>query len=81
MIRNFMRVTFPKVLDILFISSVVGVVIAAFLAGSISSQMYQGFFIPFISLLFPGIVSVVVAFGVIYVLLDIRDALQGKKQE
>lgn len=79
MIRNFMRVTFPKLLDILFVLSAVGVLIAAFSAGSIASQMYGSFFISFISVLLPGLVGVVVGFGVLYVLLDIRDGLEGKK--
>lgn len=79
MIRNFMRVTFPKILDILFILSIIGVVIAAFSAGSIT--VYHFSFTVFISVLLPGCMGSIVAFGIVYVLLDIRDALQGKNQE
>ena len=83
MIRDFMRVTFPEALDILFVFSIIGVVIAAFTAGSTMLQYSDGsfLFIPFLSVLLTGIIGVVVAFGVIYALLDIRDALQDKKQE
>lgn len=81
MIRNFMRVTFPKVLDILFILSIIGVMIASFSAGSNMFQSPFFSFTAFIAVLLPGVVGAIVAFGVIYVLLDIRDALQGKTQE
>lgn len=75
MIRSFMRVTFPKVIDILFIISVFFVVMGAFFS------LASGSLLVCLSVLFAGAVSVVLGFGVIYVLLDIRDALQGKKPE
>jgi hypothetical protein len=82
MIRKFMRGTFPKVLDILFAISVVGVVIAAFSAGSAQGALLGRFsFMGFITALIPGGIGVIFVFGVMYILLDIRDALQGKKQE
>lgn len=78
MIRKFMRITFPKVLDALFILGIVGVAIAAYAVGSAARQ-YMGFnFAAFISILIPGIVGIIVAVGVIYILLDIRDALQSR---
>lgn len=80
MIRNFMRVTFPKVLDSLFILGIVGVIIAAYAVGS-AAQQYVGFqFMAFISVLLPGVIGIIVVVGVIYILMDIRDALQDKRQ-
>lgn len=74
-----MRVMFPKILDILFIISVSGVVIAAYSAGAASYKFSFAIFIP---MLLIGLVSATMAFGIIYVLLDIRDALQqGRRTE
>lgn len=68
MIRDFMRFTFPAVLDILFILSIIGVLIAAFSAFAMSPGFFMAL-LPFISVLVPGIVGVVVAFGVIFAMV------------
>lgn len=81
MIRNFMRHNLPHVMDILFIISIIGVAIAAYSVGYNFTRDGASFLIPFISVLLPGVVGVIVAFGIFFVLLDIRDVLQGKKPE
>ena len=85
MIRTFMKTVFPRILDILFITSEIGVIVSAVLAGNISRYSYGSFFLPFISTLIIGTVGVIAAFGVLYLLLDIRDALNtnnnGLKEE
>jgi len=81
MIKNFMRVTFPKLLDIFVIVSFIGCVLLSILyAGIITSSgagVVAGFFVFLLSLCL-GTVGIIVSFGVIYVLLDIRDSLQHK---
>lgn len=79
MIRKLMKTTFPRILDIAFVTSLGAVIVAAMSAGiAVSRYSFGNFFYPFISTLFIGLVGVVLAFGVAYLLLDIRDALTSK---
>jgi len=77
MIRTFFRATFPKILDVLFMVSAVGIVFAAF---SFSPPIQYVEFATvakiFLTILIGGLVSIVLFFGVIYALLDIRDSLE-----
>ena len=76
MIRTFMRVTFPRLIDILFVLSLIGTVIAAFaFAGIASNFSFSYAFLMFITTIISGFVSVLLIFGGIYVLFDIRDTL------
>jgi len=76
-----MHVTFPKILDLLFVISIITVFITALsTAITAASYAYKSGFLVFFSVFVPGIVGVIVAFGTIYVLLDIRDNLQKKNQ-
>lgn len=81
MIRNYMRTFFPKLVDILFILSFIGIFISAL----IYAMTMRGFGIGtsvgiFLMTIVIGTVGVTLAFGGIYLLLDIRDSLQGRKE-
>lgn len=75
MIRSLFRFWFPKLLNVLFILSILFVVIGAF---SLSSNPYNGRFMPMVFLpsLVGGIAATMCIFGVVYILLDIRDAVE-----
>jgi len=76
MIRELMRLTFPKIMDALFVLALVGVLVMAIMYAQAASFMGMGQgFTTFIVTLCLGILAVIVSFGVIYVLLDIRDSL------
>ena len=81
MIKNFMRVTFPKLLDLFVILSFIGCflmsIVSAVITASSGAGVVAGFFAFLLSLCL-GAIGIVVWFGVIYVLLDIRDSLQHK---
>ena len=66
--RAFMRTAFPLLVNILCILSIIGVFI---IATAFADMIGGGSFL----ILFIGMVVVVLSFGVIYVLLDIRDSL------
>lgn len=76
MIRKFMRATFPKIIDIAFVLSFVALFIGAIAAANMSYNFSIG---TFLSILCVGGVGIVLTFGFIYILLDIRDSLQKDK--
>jgi len=76
MIKNFIRVTFPKVLDVFVALSFVGCLLLSLCYGGLVGGL-PGFFV-FLCSLFMGTIGIIVGYGVIYVLLDIRDSLQNK---
>lgn len=76
MIRSFMRFTFPKILDVLFILCAVVVVLYAVVIAITTGSM-----LGFLLTLLVGAISIIMAFGTLYVLLDIRDALNKKASE
>ena len=77
MIRAFMRVTFSKWIDILFVLSFIG----TFLTAWTMARAMGGFsFLTFIATLLSGIAGIVLLFGGIYLLLDIRDGFREKKR-
>ena len=74
--KKFVRDTFPKLIDFLFLLSIAAVAVAAALSALGAS--YGGLFSAVIAFLITfciGIVGVIVSFGVVYTLLDIRDTL------
>ena len=76
MIKNFMRTAFSKLLDIFVILCFVGVFIGAMTYAIIMGGhvgVVAGIFTFLLTLCF-GAVSVIVWFGIIYILLDIRDS-------
>ncbi len=73
MIRAFMRSAFPKLLDILFVIGAAGVLLVAF------SALAAAGFLSFLSTLIGGGISLILGFGVVYLLLDIRDGLTPQK--
>jgi hypothetical protein len=73
MIRNYMRVVFPKLVDVFFALSLACVLVAALAAASAG---YTGGITTFFAIAVPGALFVTLAFGGIYVLLDIRDSLE-----
>jgi len=77
MIRSFMRVTFPKLIDILFILSLIGNFLAAIMMASFLGSFS---FLTFIVSLLSGTLGIVLLFGGIYVLFDIRDTLFEMKE-
>jgi len=80
MIKNFMSTAFSKLLDIFVILCFIGVFIGAITYAIIIGNnvgMVAGIFTFLLTLCF-GAVIVIVWFGIIYILLDIRDSL--KKQ-
>lgn len=72
MIRKFLRKTFPLLLDVLFALSGIFLVIFSIITG-----FTAGFF-AFIGALIGGGITLILSFGTIYLLLDIRDALENK---
>lgn len=76
MIRAFMRQWFPRVLNIMFVLSVIGVFFPGFF---IMSQGYGGFLLGLCCIL-GGLITVIMLYGALYVLLDIRDALVKRNQ-
>ena len=80
MIKNFMCSTFPKIIDILVILSFIGVFIGAIAYAIIAGQFggVASGILTFMLSLVLGAVGVIIFFGAIYTLLDIRDSL--KKQ-
>ena len=81
MIRNYMRTFFPKLVDILFVLTIIGVLIwAATMAKSVGTFNAVAGFGTFLVTAIGGIVGSTLSFGVIYLLLDIRDSLQDKKE-
>lgn len=79
MIRKFMRYTFPKILDALFILSNIAVILMAIMNAQTASRFIGGgsWFMTFAISACLGVIGVIVGFGVIYVLLDIRDSLKN----
>jgi len=74
MIRKFMRATFPKIIDITFVLSFVALFIGAI---AMANMMGMGFsIVTFLLTFFIGGMGIVLTFGFIYILLDIRDSLQ-----
>ncbi|MCL1889790.1 MAG: hypothetical protein FWF99_04725, partial [Desulfovibrionaceae bacterium] len=65
---------FPKIIDIMFVASLVVVLIVA--AGMAASPF--GGAISFLITLCAGVLGIIISFGVIYLLIDIRDLLQNK---
>ena len=77
MIRAFMRVTFSKLIDILF---VLGFAVT-FIGAWMSASAMGGFsLLAFIVALLSGTAGLVLLFGLVYLLLDIRDGFQEKKR-
>lgn len=77
MIRTFMRATFPMLINVLFVLSLLGAIIGAWALAS----GWGGFsFVRFLMSLVLGISGVILLFGSIYVLLDIRDTLLEMKE-
>lgn len=70
MIRKFLVPVYEKVLDVIF---VVGVISGALSGASVGGV--AGFFVGLIGTAF----SFIVFFGIIYVLLDIRDVLRSRQ--
>ena len=77
MIMAFMRQWFPRVLDITFVLSVIGVFLSGFFIGS---QMWRGGFLVGLCCILGGLITVIMLYGAIYTLLDIRDALVKRDQ-
>lgn len=77
MIRAFMRQWFPRVLDITFVISVIGVFLPGFF---IMSQPISGGFLLGLACIVGGLITVIMLYGALYVLLDIRDALVKRNQ-
>jgi len=73
MIRNFMRAFFPKLIDVFFMLSLLSVLIGAVAA---AQNPYGGGIVLFLAVAVAGAVLVTLAFGGIYVLLDIRDGIR-----
>jgi hypothetical protein len=79
MIRDFMRVRFPQLIDGLFVLSAIGLCLSAIIYGGVAwaaGGFLAGFF-TFIAVLFFGVLSLILMFGMIYVLLDMRDSLRN----
>lgn len=70
MIRNFILGSFPKILDVVFVISLLVVFMSA-----VGAAIRFGF-ISFLITLVAGSCALVLSFGVIYILLDIRDTLE-----
>lgn len=79
MIRAFMRQWFPRVLNIMFVISVIGVCLPGFFIMSQPSYMYGGFLVGLCCIV-GGLITVIMLYGALYVLLDIRDALVQRNQ-
>ncbi|MDR3044946.1 MAG: hypothetical protein LBU75_11910 [Desulfovibrio sp.] len=80
MIRRWLMRIFPKLLDVGFVLGLIGAVGVATFAG-LANPKGDGFaFIPFFMTLFFGLSGMVVSFGSLYLLLDIRDAVRGQAQ-
>ena len=77
MIRAFVRQWFPWVLNIMFVLSVIGVFIPGFF---IMSQPYMYGFLAGLCFIVGGLITVIMLYGALYVLLDIRDALVKRNQ-
>ena len=81
MIRTFMRVTFPKLIDVLFALSLIGTVLGALgMAWAMSVYGIIYGFLMFVVTILSGAVGTVLVFGGIYVLFDIRDTLFEMKE-
>lgn len=79
MIRAFMRQWFPRVLNIMFVLSVIGVLIPGFFIMSQPAYRYGGFLVG-LGCIVGGLITVIMLYGALYVLLDIRDALVKRNQ-
>ena len=79
-IRSFMRVVYPTIIDILFVISVIAVFIWALIL-AVGAGRFGDFgmaLLAFFGTCIGGLIGVILTFGMIYVMLDIRDSLQGK---
>ncbi|BFR47506.1 hypothetical protein RVX_R30780 [Nitratidesulfovibrio sp. HK-II] len=76
MIRRWLMKIFPKLLDVGFVLGLIGAVAFAVGAG-ILDKKGEGFaYLPFFSLLFVGLSGVVISFGPLYLLLEVRDLVR-----
>lgn len=79
MIGAFMHNWFPRVLNIMFLLSVLGVFIYGFFLMNQPAWQSGGFLAGLLFIIF-GLISTIMMFGTLYVLLDIRDALDKRNQ-
>ncbi|MBZ2172054.1 hypothetical protein [Nitratidesulfovibrio sp. SRB-5] len=76
MIRRWLMRIFPKLLDVGFVVGLIGAVGFAVGAGMLDKKGGGFAFLPFFSLLFIGLSGVVVSFGPLYLLLEVRDLVR-----
>lgn len=77
MIRKYILKYFEKLLDITCIIAIVGVLIASFSAAMIPGWNGNSFsFTSFLITLLGGGCAIVISYGVLYLLFDIRDELK-----
>lgn len=75
MIKKFLIPIFEKLLDIIFLLSALGVVVSAIMA-AINYHSVLFFFTSLIG----GLILLIISFGIIYILLDIRAEVKKSNQ-
>lgn len=80
MIRRWLMRIFPRLLDVGFVLGLIGAAGVATFAGLVNPKGDRFAFIPFFITLFFGLSGMVVSFGSLYLMLDIRDAVREQAQ-
>lgn len=79
MVRDFMRTWFPVVLNVTFWISMLIVILGGY--SVMKMQTFSGYlFWEGLGVMVAGACGVILVYGCIYVLLDIRDALERQQQ-